>query len=727
MTKRLNHVARRLLLVLCPLLTPQFVFAQDATPCELADQLAKAGELRSARVTYEALLKATPELDCARNGLDETRTRRLASEAEWQKGLDLLLSKQQKAARESLLTALEIDPSRDDVRQKLGSMLDAAENKESDKDAAETGDVYALANALLKAGYEKEAKDAAQNALKSDPKKSIPEPLKATKPTWFEQLETWMTGLWTLIGTGTKNLIGILLFLWIGSRLARLAWGLLPWGRPQLGQVTIDKFEEPTPDLGIGRDLTEWLANELAAKSPAVRIVVVGGQGANPIPLTENTLPTQLNFLVPLLNWIRTPKKYCINGVIHAPLDDQVALTVNIHNHRGELEARNFFTNPFSGDQKAAYRELGTHAGAWALFELDRIYFRKKREETKILGTTHWLSYALFRCGELASPAVGRSDAEMKFFHEALAEDHNNIGALIVIGDHQARKCNDDAEMKKGIDHLERARKRLDETEPVPKWGLFKAIPHTHINPLWFQATYALAVAYVHHSAQHEVGSRTDALQDLKKGIKYATELAVAIGATQLTLHDRWARCSLPVDAQHTLQQMLNRDMYYLLGVLAGAKASEEWLKEEKLKEREKNASSPTPGSGDNELWKWLQDLNTENLHCARDLVAPLEICRDKIGWPAYYNLACFYSRAREYETSFSYLEQYFEHLDLEDSTGKERAKWARKDPTLRPTREQKKDAFDNLLRSTNKDDKAHPPTPSAPQGEWVVEHCFAP
>ncbi|KPJ94475.1 MAG: hypothetical protein AMJ53_05175 [Gammaproteobacteria bacterium SG8_11] len=719
------------------------VHAENLAPCKVADELVAAGELTTAREHYTTLLKATPSLECARIGLDKTRARELEAEKLWRRGNDLLLSGQQEEARAAWLNALNIDASREDIRKQFASLLDNQNQvSQSGTTEGENSDPYAVAKGLMVAGYETEAKKKALEIWNKGIAEPIPPKLQANEIDRFAERASDVGISAGKIGSA---LLAILLLIWILALTIRKLWLQRPWAKPRPCQVIIDEIDDPRTDLKVGHDLRERLAEELShASSPATRLSRVSQPGATPIPQVEN-LPSAISFLGPLLRWARTPVRYHVVTEVHLPVNKVAALSVTIHNDRGELEVRESFSMKIEDEERVTYLELGTLAGAWVVFELQRLQFPKSRaHELRVLGTTRWKSYGMFRRGErvaLTERICGHDSRDMKFFDHALAEDHNNIGALIVVGKWQSRNVTKQDEMKKGIEHLQRARRLLGD-DSLARAGRFRAVPGTRKDPLWFQATYELAVAYLHRFASSEeylnnqptnlnkveYDQFTDQIRgDLKNGLNVATELAKAIGATQLTLGRRWGQREIPANARRSLKLMLHQDAKYLIGVLAGSKASSEWIENGHLFQKNKKKAPPSLVL-DDALWNWMCKLEYNNLPSARDLVQVVEDKKENAGWATLYNLACFYSRAREAVKAYDYLEQYFEHL-----VGRRKeiqVTWAKCDPTLKLAREDNKmkAKFDKLLTLP-------PPTPIVPQlttpkapaGEWVVEHFEGP
>lgn len=324
-----------------------------------------------------------------------------------------------------------------------------------------------------------------------------------------------------------------------------------------------------------------------------------------------------------------------------------------------------------------AYQDLGTLAGAWTVFELQKLKrpfqrlrrFLAEEKRVEILGTQVWQSYAEFRRGQLAKDAKARSH-----FLRALYLDRQNIGALIELGAHESRVVDDDKRMEKGIKWLDDGKKLLDVKND------FKSELKPIFDPLWFRATYALATAEFHRFAQNETLEPHALSESEKEMVKnaaaYGIKLARCIGKTQLALRKRLRRIKIPVKVQRSLQDMLRRDdACYLAGVVAGCLAS---LEEPPKTKVNIEAIECT----DKELWQYLTTINEETK--SKDIVARImPTAKSRSGWAADYNLACYYARAGDCGKAVKELEKTLEYV--EKSAGESDVAWIRKDPTLRP------------------------------------------
>jgi hypothetical protein len=631
-------------------------------------------------------------------------------------------------------------------------------NKREKKDQRESvppteEDPLAAAKSLLAFGYEVKAREKAIAILEEGK-------VKAGRIISDAALEE---GRLDRLATGAKGLsenvqqIGIawvsLLFIAWGIaygtwKLVRKGAGYLPFRflprsfrslrRPC--QIVVSNVENPTDEIKVGRDLRERIAEELAhASSPAKHIYRVSEAGVTPVALAT-ALPSQAQFLDPLLKWIQRPRQYHIVAVPQSPLGKLASLSVRIQEANGRLVKQEQIQLLLGSDKSATYLELGTLAGAWALFQIQSLLF-PAMDPTKIsvLGSTEWKSYGLFRRAERLgrlSALPGRVDADEqleKLLHEALAHDHNNAGALVLLGQQQARRFKDDkddlVEVDSGIVHLDRAKEILDKNAHVKEhWFLPSAHDGTKASPLWFQATYQCTVAHLHrfaHSQQlcFDSGVPVDTIvpDELSNGINLAVELANAIGATQLTLSGLLRKYTIPANERESLIQMLDHDASYLLGLLAGALSSKELIERRSLIEPESKAEFPAEKS--KKLWESLKTINGQGPPRAQSIVGILENEEESAGLPLRYNLACVHARACNAAEALKNLEIFLEHL--KDSEKRRWIDWARKDPSLKPVRDhgKAKEDFQKLLTHTVSNDEPAPSaSPAAPAGEWRVE-----
>lgn len=655
-------------------LTLAKVTMAEPTLCASADELLQGGELAAARAAYHKLLTKQPRLPCAVQGLQTVRDKRTAAQALVEQADDLeAVGAPPAEVQQARLAALQLDPSRADVRSQIAEAL--AEPGSAEAKA------YAAAERLRVAGYDDAARERAKE-LSADADEPIPPELSRSPlergVQWTSKLSTAVTEATTSVVT---TLLLVLVALWVLWVLARV---LLSWiWVPKRAELVFSEVAGASED--VARALHSRILDELNhAATPAVHMTGVGPPG-EPLP-TPVALPPQLQFVGPVLEQLRTSllsQRRCrLICVAYAPRAGQLALSLSIQDVGGRIKD-SVDTMAVAEDD---YEQLAPLAGAWVVFKLLELQSPNKRPgEIKVLGTTEWRSYGFLRQAQRA-----RSEEKTTLFHRALSFDHANAGALLGLGSEQTKSQDSDVR-DQGIRHLELAKQLLDEEYPPIK-GLFLPVDKVRSDPLWFTAQYELTIAYLHRFAAKEGKDRQqetkEVEEDLSHGVARATELANAVGATALALRSWPSRWRVPAAKRERLESMLRNDTRFLVAVLAGGYASCEYRMETGLKP--KSLKEETAATLD--LWDELAKFPKGNLQTASDLFEVFE--RDPgrgvegkalvhSGALAHYNRACYLARARRLDESLQALKEALEHSVAPQL--QQRLKLANEDPTLLP------------------------------------------
>ena len=422
MTRRAITVAA--LAVSCLLLAGQI----SAQSCDAADAQLAAERLEQARDGYVAALTASPNLDCARAGLEQVARRYLVRAEEF---LEVRL---EDSARVNLIRTMAQSPNSESAWEAQRLLLDLGQRTARAREAAVRDSLarsgFAQARTLAALGLYTEARAAVVSAIAADPARRVPTELEylvgGPSPTW-RAFQRWIEP-WIRFSPALAALV--LVVVWLLASLLR---------KPRL---TIDGFETESireaPKIGGGFGVilgTQMLKLLEGDRDQAPRWVQA--------QVGTLTIPAEVQGLVPgggqwvdgavrILRWMEPRSAFAISGHLHE--SDPKGLGVTIQLRRGSK----FITGttiwladlwPRSGkvDHKAGYPALAEAAAIWLLFNLPR---SKARRPFRVLGTSDWLAFAYFR---LAFHQQSEDDGAT-LFKRALQREPEFAAALSNLG-----------------------------------------------------------------------------------------------------------------------------------------------------------------------------------------------------------------------------------------------------------------------------------------------------
>ncbi|MCP5056770.1 MAG: hypothetical protein GY937_08620 [bacterium] len=520
-------------------------------------------------------------------------------------------------------------------------------------------------------------------------------PSKGTvAPPWSDLTESAVS----FIGRAPPILVDLVTLAFFGIlayQLLRKAVWKITERAGRYAYATVGRVVAPAGRESIADSVRARIADELdAAASPVGTMLDPSGGGADLPKMLE--LQPQIAFIGPLIAWLRQPPHLRISGALHER-GGLWSASVEVTNSIGHVLDR-IYIGP-RGDLD----ELAKRIAAWSALEFQRHRFWKSsttRHST--MGTSSWQSYAAVRCSRP---------------REALIHDPRNTLAMLHVAMEETERFDDRAVMSRGIARLESALGELEElSKPlqIPFWPA-----EARRDPRWFQSKYLLTVAYLHRFAlrEEDPSSGEEAREDVEKGLDVAVELARALGATGKALRRWTTRQAIGDRDERSLRLMLEQDANFFVGVLAGAKASQEWFENPQSPRGEghdHNDDAEWPSERD--LWNGLASLDRENLPDAHRLANALS--DDFLGAAARYNHACFHVRAREFQAALEDLKLSFENHGEADRPAY--IEWAQKDPTLEPLRRAKREEFESVIASVTPPEMVGV-APTADEG-WSVE-----
>ena len=530
---------------------------------------------------------------------------------------------------------------------------------------------YAGALALHEAGHFKDAREEAIKAA-STSGAEVPEELR------ISEVDLWRGKLGDLpdLTTDILYLAIPLSLLWAVVVFFR-ARAMSIFGRPRYAFATVNSLQAPTDAEPVASSLHARILDELLAVAAPIESMKGSEAGGKDLP-TLVELPSELAFVGPLLSWLRRRPHLTLNGTLH-PQANHLEVSLEI----GDQQGRVFGRKRFGTDEEGAdgMNHLAKCAAAWSAIEFHRYRHDCDPPEVRdLLGTASWES----------AVAASQGDAL-----RALRIDPRNTTAMLIQGAREARIFNQSCIAERGIRRIETALRDLRQREQKNRrwWHVSNDI---HRSPEWFRAKYQLTTARLHLFAYLEEHADERASELLKQGLRDATDLARAVGATGKALlapSRRRFQFDRRAPATASLQLMMAADARTLVVVLAAAKASVEF-REQSSGIREPPKNDEEVGESDAELFEWLARLTVDNLPSAYALLA--RVRRDLPSKDFCYNLACFYARARQSDRALDELSQYFAYEA--PSRVQAAAEWARADPSLAPVRHREEGKFEALL-----------------------------
>lgn len=633
--------------------------------CAAAQRLLSAHELSNAHTAFHNILRKTNTTTCAQAGLREVA--RLRGETAHYLALarDARQLKDREVAQKQFLSALEIDRSNEEARRGLSA---AAPPPQSSPMKA-----FGHAEGLWKAGYVSEARVATRAALKQHSVTGLEDYLRV--PKWEQTVNGAAYSLTAFAKAGAvfAAFLAAIVVLLVSTRKFYRTY----FAKPRAIELCFGRFSDPNDRIEVGKTLKAALSAELAHASEApTRLSDVSGPGATmPAPVE---LPTEVQFLKSLWAWAVRPTTY----VVHATATSGIrggTIFVTIQDPQKQFVARRLFETQVSTEvDRASYLELVNSIGAWMVFEVQKLLNPNGPDPT-VHGTKKWRSYEFVRRAETST-----EDKKERYLRDAIAYDPLNVAALVMLGRIESERFEDSDSMAAGISRLEIARRLMKGDRP----------------PLWFQAMYGVAVAYLHRFAKNEPElqglesadlAQHEAKRDLDNGNNVALELAVEIGETMMGPCSKLKARKIPRVVDSSLRQMLTQEWRENIGVLAGSMASLEALRSAASKDEGRSPTVPLPWRSDKAKWAWLASLNTTNPTSA-DLAAVLEDGEDDGRYYHNYNLACYNARAQNFDKAYTELTRTREKVSSQSRPFFLAYVW--RDPTLSLLREKDEERF---------------------------------
>lgn len=342
--------------------------------------------------------------------------------------------------------------------------------------------------------------------------------------------------------------------------------------------------------------LRSQITNELhVARKEADTLTRIDGAEAD-IPAPAVSLPDKFKWAEPVVNGWLGRRSLSVLVRPYGITDKKIEVQVELHSSSGQiLEQRHFSQSVDKMTGVDLWEKVGTLIGAWLVFMLAHHSRtrrqRKKCEPVRIFESESWESYAFMR---MASHVPEGSKSEKReWLNGALWEDHRNIKALVDLARldmHDSDYLRSSATRK---NHMEVARDLIsDERRGFETWRQWE-FPGARADLTWYQTTYALLGFYINrhcalmdYRSAAEIGRpvRADgegpafpvhqvtdlveeqrayevrAQDDLTQALRLGRELALAVGATELTLRSRWRKWSIPRKRRRELSYLLNRD-----------------------------------------------------------------------------------------------------------------------------------------------------------------------
>lgn len=393
---------------------------------------------------------------------------------------------------------------------------------------------FNVAQALLRAGYEKEAASEVVAVIKASPNVRVPEGLRhigTSIPEWtWERLKPWI--VYILLPLVVLGLVG-----WAYEHRKR---------RLEIRQLIVDAFG----DTDLSKSFPQLLATRIQNGGPTTPKSIEWVTA----PVEDLEIPTELTEAVQqfklvsgFIKLLFPLETYTLKGALLPSGDQGVGLQLSLLDRRGRVNRSTelwqmTFDPTFrprslkDGDDKTdekkgadsdrAYLSLTGPATAWAISEIEPDAIRRRR---LLLGTTSWRSAAFFQMG-----VDWQRSGEVRYaryeYLRALAEDAANRAAAINLANLEDQAF-DDGEA--AISRLEKS-KRLIEDAPLSLLPETQAsgsqMPPYGGDDLWYRASYSLALAYYNEFKREErAGSSSNRRE---QAIDEAARLVLVASAT---------------------------------------------------------------------------------------------------------------------------------------------------------------------------------------------------
>jgi tetratricopeptide (TPR) repeat protein len=453
--------------------------AAETPSCAAADALRDTHRLAEATAAYTAVLKDAPELECAIDGLTQVNEARERAVRALLAGQALLARGDVAGARQRFIAALQLDASDPQILAALTS-LDGG---------GTTADAWAGVRALLAAGYDDEAAEAAKEILKKGG--AVPPdiilPGRASSVDRFASgLPDWVRSALAVLGWLTSVLGSLLTFLLVVAALAFLFRPTRAWLRRLFGSerdvLAIEAIGDDATDVKGGKSLPQLITADLLAlkqRGAAFRLGIATGPDTSvslPEPVVD-ALP-QGKLVAGLLELL-SPAKWTVKGEL-LPSSGAAGpgMVLTLAGAGPDAKGVTLWGRDYDGrsglgglqaiDKADQFRTLAAASSAWVAYQV--------AERDYPLPTRNWESYARFGAG-VWMQENGQRERARALYQGALELDRDNWMALFNLG------MLEDGTASASL--LRRAKQRLEQSAG-------KALAH---DPLYYKLVYNLAVA----------------------------------------------------------------------------------------------------------------------------------------------------------------------------------------------------------------------------------------
>jgi tetratricopeptide (TPR) repeat protein len=335
--------------------------------------------------------------------------------------------------------------------------------------------------------------------------------------------------------------IGVLCVIVVAAASKRLvsltgaAWGAL-FGPPKLDVGDFQGALESVDAHGVAALVEEGIT-KLATEvdRPLAHLVSAPIQPASVPEAVQSTVPSPLNILFDLMDWLLTQPVITLTGCLQHTGDRGLGLTLALVDKRtGRVldqwtmwqQDYGLDCGPESDLEKptgVGLDQLAKPAAVWTAYKYNE-HIRASTEPFELLGTEDWRSYAFFLAG-VDWRLEGELAKARRLFVEALNRDPNNRGALLNLG---TLYMEVGAEGHTG--HYRRAIERLKRAQDA-SMGSSKLVIDGKVicaDLVWYKATYQLAATYFYMYADSQRPAEGNARAAmLERAMKDPSQLVV--------------------------------------------------------------------------------------------------------------------------------------------------------------------------------------------------------
>jgi tetratricopeptide (TPR) repeat protein len=725
------------LAVVAALLLSVAVGAPDT--CEKADALYNLKLYDEAHKAYIELLKNNTDLTCAQSRINKSRQKK--AEEFYNLGEVYREARQYELARKAYIEALKINSSYNESHEALAWV---------------SGDPFAAVRTLADMGLYTEAGERFKEVIEENPGIDVPEELEYLLggKIFFWRLPWW---IWPM----DKLIIAVLVMLQIRNLL-----------RPRLDIEDFDKGATNL-EIGKGLAAMVEMSFKQIGESGAHGSrpsLIAGPIEKFEIPADVMSKHPYIKIVYAFIEWLLRTDVYTLSGHLQKPGGDLGAgLTLSlVRKKTGEIMANETIwqkdfdpaITPSEANGPAPYYRLAEPAAIWTLFQdeavRDKLSLRSRikrwfmpklfKKKFALLGTSDWLSFAYFRAG-VRWTKEDRNDKAQKLYVEALNRDMNNRGALFNLGalDTEAGK-----EYDRAIKRLQMAREKYlfswSSISESDKSKLQRFLVDKKKVKIYEPNGYTICFCKdksPKKSANKITRNKKKKKITCKINDKEYSNILEVITEKFSVLKDRvWYNATYQLAATYHYQSMQEQDEAKNLDEPASlAKAKDE---AENLVATIQKAIIADQKNEDTALWNFLESFKPMAVIMYAEILAgnkeeenrelTIEITNTKsdftkltyktkkngiktkpysakLTYRSHYNLACYYSivgEKKDEECDNAYNDA-LRHLKWALERGGGIVQWAKKDPSLKGLRKDKKCEFDELIKKYSA-----PVTPSA-------------